>query len=171
MEADEHYIEDGGRLRLEAFEKPKSRKIALRMLPLIDVIFLLLAFFVLTANFRLPEDFMSIKLPKRDARIETYSAIEPLNVQVTNQSNGCRVVIGGRAQADITADDIDTGLAEFANAFRSVADAQGRYAGDPVEIRCDDEVTWEYLVKIYDVLGSMGMDDVTFCMNESWGRS
>jgi hypothetical protein len=35
---------------------------------------------------------------------------------------------------------------------------------DPIELRCGDEVRWDDLVKIYNVLQAGGISDITFQM-------
>ena len=54
----------------------RRRRFGLRMTPMIDVIFLLLTFFVLTAKFRTPEQFLPIHLAVADAAVEHFGPIE-----------------------------------------------------------------------------------------------
>ena len=48
----------------------------------------------------------------------------------------------------------------------AVLKSQKRHVGDPVEVVCSDDVKWDYLVKIYNVLYVMGINDITFAMTE-----
>jgi biopolymer transport protein ExbD len=68
-------------IRLEAIsllQKRKQRWFGLKMTPMIDVIFLLLTFFVLTARFRSPEQFLPILLSSANAEQAASRFIEPL---------------------------------------------------------------------------------------------
>ena len=56
----------------------------------------------------------------------------------------------------------DEGLADFANKLTDVLTAQKRTANDPMEIECEDDVEWDYVVKIQNVLYGMGIDDIAF---------
>lgn len=141
----------------------------LRMAPMIDVIFLLLTFFVMTARFRPPEQFLSIMLPSSAAVSEDFGVIEPLAVRISAESFGCSVQMGPanlNAAVSIQTANVEQGLAALANSLADVLALQKRTAADPVEIFCDDDVPWDHLVKIYDVLNAMGVSDITFNMNQ-----
>lgn len=166
MDVNEQHNDDMITMRPSRLGRSRGKGLSLQMLPLIDIIFLLLAFFVLTAKFRLPEDFLGLKLPSGVENAESFAIIEPLEIELTEAGAGCLVTIGGVETTEIVEDSIETGLAAFAIKFRNVADSQKRYAEDPVEIRCDDSIEWDYLVKIYNMLQAMGISDITFHMNE-----
>jgi biopolymer transport protein ExbD len=151
-----------GRL-LETLPGPK-RHLGLRMAPMIDVIFLLLTFFVLTAKFRTPEQFLPIHLPTADAAVERFDPIQPLVITISAAEPGCLVEIAQLATARIEESRYVEGLAEFANELAGVLTLQKRTAGDPIEIYCDDYVRWDDLVKIYNVLQAAGITDITFQM-------
>lgn len=140
----------------------------MRMAPMIDIIFLLLVFFVLTAKFRVPEQFLTIQLPAPNERVQRLDIIEPLVISITPAGeNRCRVSIGDSvpsATVDIEIDNIADDLTALAGRVSGVLAAQKRIAADPVEIRCHDQVSWDYLVKIYNVLYAMGITDITFNM-------
>ena len=141
----------------------------LRMAPMIDVIFLLLTFFVMTAKFRPPEQFLSITLPSAAAVSEDFGVIEPLAVRISAEPSGCSVKMGPanlNAAVSIRTANVEQGLAALANSLADVLALQKRTAADPVEIICDDDVPWDHLVKIYDVLNAMGVSDITFNMNQ-----
>ena len=140
----------------------KRRKFTLRMTPMIDVIFLLLIFFVLTAKFRIPEQFLGSVLPKDDTAGERAGVIEPLVIYISGTEDGCVVEIGGAAKVMIPDEARDEGLADFANKLTEALAAQKRTADDPMEIECEDDVEWDYVVKIQNILYGMGIDDIAF---------
>ena len=134
----------------------------LRMTPMIDVIFLLLIFFVLTARFRIPEQFLGSILPDNKPNQRHADVIEPLVLYISDEDTGCRIQIGIIENVMIQDKARDEGVTAFANKLTDVLTAQKRTTEDPIEILCDDEVEWDYLVKIYNVLYAMGIEDVTF---------
>ena len=166
MDLNEQYNEDMTQMRPSRLGRSRGKGMSLQMLPMIDVIFLLLAFFVLTAKFRVPEDYLALKLPTGQENSDRFAIIEPLEIEITQADAGCSITIGGVETTLINEETIEHGLAAFAMKFKYVAESQKRYAGDPVEIRCDDKIEWDYLVKIYNLLQAMGMSDITFHMNE-----
>ena len=145
--------------------KPR-RSPALRMTPMIDVIFLLLIFFVLTAKFRTPEQFLPIHLPASDSQIESFNVIDPLQINISATKSGCVARIGNTENILIENITVDTGLAGFASKLVDTLNVQKRTHADPIEITCADEVKWDHLVKIYDSLAAMGLNNITFTMTE-----
>jgi biopolymer transport protein ExbD len=134
------------------------------MTPMIDVIFLLLTFFVLTARFRTPEQFLAIHLPTAEAAVEKFGLVEPLIISISGAKGGCQVQIGTDKALHIEGAHYAEGLADFANELAEVLSLQKRTAGDPIELQCDDYVRWDDLVKIYNTLQGTGISDITFQM-------
>jgi biopolymer transport protein ExbD len=141
----------------------KKRGFILQMTPMIDVIFLLLTFFLLTANFRTPEDFLPIRLPDKQ-RLQTPSIIEPLLITLAATQIGFNVEIAGAEMLPLKNETLDEDLATFATNLQNTILSGQRTPDDPVEISCGDEVTWDHLVKIYHILHALGIDNITFNM-------
>ena len=142
----------------------RRRRFGLRMTPMIDVIFLLLTFFVLTAKFRTPEQFLPIHLATADAAVQHFGPIEPLIISISGAEDGCLVEIGGLAVAGVGGERYADGLVGFAGKLREVLSIQKRTVSDPIELRCAENVKWDQLVKIYNVLQAAGISDITFQM-------
>jgi biopolymer transport protein ExbD len=140
------------------------RRLGLRMTPMIDVIFLLLTFFILTARFRTPEQFLPIHLPTAEAAVERFGVIEPLIINISGEEGDCVAQIGQLRTVRIEGARYAEGLADFANKLTDVLSLQKRTANDPIEIHCDDYVRWDHLVKIYNVLQAARISDITFQM-------
>ena len=153
---------------IASLRKQKRRSFGLRMTAMIDVIFLLLTFFVLTAKFRPPEEFLGLALGNSSITATNFGIIEPLTLQITPKNGGCSVQIGrnGQSKCYISSENIDEDLADFAENLASVLVEKKRGPGDPIEIVCAEEVEWDYLVKIYNILQAAGADDITFAINE-----
>ena len=137
------------------------RGFLLQMTPMIDIIFLLLTFFLFTANFRVPEDFLPVRVPDQ-SQVQSISVIEPLGISISARQTGLDIDIARAETVSIEIDKLDDGLALFAEKLRFVIESQKRRATDPVEIDCGDQVSWDYLIKIYSILNAMGADNITF---------
>jgi biopolymer transport protein ExbD len=140
--------------------------IGLRIAPMIDLIFLLLIFFIVAVRWRPQEDFLPLQLPTANAGTVAQTAVkpEPLIIQITPTNSGCRVQIGTSYAVDIPSQNPEQGLASLMEQIKQCLLEQKRYASDPVEIICDGKVKWENLVKINNVLYGMGLTDITFQM-------
>lgn len=143
-----------------SLRRPKPA-IGIRMTPMIDVIFLLLTFFVLTAKFKEPEQILPIILGTANAQAPQVVQT-PLAVTLKPNANGCIVILGA-ANVTLTADDPKAGLLELTQTIHNNAQTmQNR----PIELYCDDAVAWDHVVKVYDVLYALGAQDITFRIEE-----
>jgi biopolymer transport protein ExbD len=142
--------------------------IGLRVAPMIDMIFLLLLFFIVAVRWRPQENFLPLQLPTANAGTVAQTIVkpEPLAFQITPTNAGCRVQIGTSYAVDISSQNPKQGLASLMEQTRQCLLEQKRYASDPVEIICAGKVKWENLAKIYNVLYGMGLTDITFQMTE-----
>ncbi|MHC4220921.1 MAG: ExbD/TolR family protein, partial [Planctomycetota bacterium] len=144
----------------------RSGKFTLRMAPMIDMIFLLLIFFLVAGNWRQQEDFLPFKLPVAQAMAIPTAKPEPLEIQIESRAAGCTVTIGQFDTVFINDSDIEKSLAVLVETLNDVMIRQRRYVSDPVEITCGQNVRWEQLTKIYNLLFGMGLTDITFMMTE-----
>jgi biopolymer transport protein ExbD len=133
---------------------------------MIDLLFLLLIFFILTSNFTPPEDYLPFVLPKLGGASAGASVVEPLVINIHAGSGGCNIHIGQGPGVIVKEASAEAGLAAFADDLEHVVKRQKRTAGDPIELVCEDGVEWQYVVKVYDVLYGMGASDITFRMTE-----
>jgi biopolymer transport protein ExbD len=147
------------------FPGRKSR-FTLRMAPMIDLIFLLLIFFLVAAKFRPQEDFLPFQLPVAYSQQQTIGKPEPLTIHISATPSGCMVQIGQLYAVPIENENIEAYLAVLMEKTRECLLAQKRLACDPVEIICDAGVKWEHLAKIYNLFYGAGLTDITFQMTE-----
>jgi len=136
------------------------------MAPMIDMIFLLLIFFLVAAKWRPEEDFLPFRLLPAQARDFSFGKPEPLIIHISPVQAGCRVEIGQFYTVRIDNEDIDAGLAVLMEKIQNCLLAQKRFANDPVEIVCEPGVKWEHLAKIYNIFFGAGLVDITFTMTE-----
>ena len=149
----------------EVFSK-RRRPFTLRMAPMIDMIFLLLIFFLVAAKWRPQEDFLPFQLPLAQAQEQRIGKPEPLMIHIFETQTGCQVQIGQFGIVQIENQTSEANLAELMEKMEKCLLAQKRFATDPIEIICEPEVKWENLAKIYNTFFGAGLTDITFQMTE-----
>ena len=138
----------------------------LQMTAMIDVIFLLLAFMVLTARFRGPEQYVSLEKPRFASDAKAEGAIKPLRVELKPAGpDECLVSLGGQEPMFLGGDDAAKGLGALAAALKKLRDGPAGTAVS-VELYCDQRVQWDWVVKVYDVFFSAGARDITFVIEQ-----
>ena len=138
----------------------------LRMAPMIDMIFLLLIFFLVASEWRPQEDFLPFQLPAAQAQSYGAGRTEPLVMYIFATRAGCQVRIGNFQTVRIEDDNVETGLVVLMEEIKNCMLEQKRFASDPIEIICAPEVKWEHLARIYNVFFGTGLTDITFRMAE-----
>ena len=140
----------------------RKLSIGLRMTPMIDVIFLLLTFFVLTAKFQEPEQLLPIVLGQTQPQA-ARSESKPVQIQVKVRQTGCLVFVPGQPETILSAGNPAEGLLVLTQRVQKRFESEGC---GPIELYCDDAVSWDFVVKIYDVLYALGAQDITFRIEE-----
>ena len=115
-------------------KKQRARPQGLQMTALMDVIFLLLCFFVTTSVFSQWESEIAIALPS--AKSATVPGRMPGEIILNVSSQGV-VTINGQV---LTLEDLTSRLSRLAKL----------YPGQPVAIRADKETSYESLVAVID---------------------
>lgn len=154
------------RIVFKRLSRRKRRSFSLRMAPMIDIIFLLLIFFLVAAKWRPEEHFLPFQLPTAQASEQVIGMAEPLIIQIFAADTGCQIQIETDYTVQIENEKIDIGLLTLMEKLKACLIAQKRFAGDPVEIVCQGEVKWDYLAKIYNLFVGAGLTDITFQMTE-----
>ena len=144
----------------------RRQNFSLRMAPMIDVIFLLLIFFLVAAKWRPEENFLPFKLPAAQAQDNVVGKSEPLEIIISATTNGCNVQIGRFEPVGIEEAQIEAGLAVVMEKLQKCMLEQQRFVSDPVEIVCADRVKWDYVAQIYNMFFAAGLTDITFVMTE-----
>lgn len=144
----------------------QRRPIALRMAPMIDVVFLLLLFFLVAAKWRPAENFLPFQLPGGQSARQSVGKPEPLVIYIFATERGCQIQIGQLRSIQIEEENTEANLAALMEEMRLCLVTQKRVASDPIEIVCDPEVKWEHLAKIYNTFFGAGLTDITFAMTE-----
>ena len=144
-----------------------GRPMQLRMVPMIDVVFLLLVFFLLTANFRSREGFLPAELPHRVTRAE-LAEIEPLQLHLSTLPNGaCLVQIADQLSfviPDPAHDPDHPGFQLLSDQLRHVLRQQHRHRTDPVKIMPTRSTKWNHVVKAYDAAWQLNLTNIVFAL-------
>jgi len=133
---------------------------------MIDMIFLLLIFFLVAAKWRPQEDFLPLRLSAGEPADRRIGKPEPLIIHIFATRTGCRVSIGGLETVHIENENVEADLAVLMAKTGDCLLAQKRFAGDPIEIVCGPRVKWDHLAKIYNMFYGAGLTDITFAMTE-----
>ncbi len=144
----------------------RRRPFTLRMAPMIDMIFLLLIFFLVAAKFRPQEDFLPFQLPLAHTQQQTIGKPEPLIIHISATPSGCLVRISQLHTVQIENKNIEADLVVLMEKTKDCLLAQKRLATDPIEIVCTPDVKWQHLAKIYNLLYGAGLTNITFEMTE-----
>ena len=149
----------------ELFQKHR-RRVGLRMAPMIDIIFLLLLFFLVAAKWRPQENFLPFQLPTAQAAERNTVKPEPMQIFLFAEDQGFRVKVADSGMVNITDKNMAADLAVLMEEVKKKLTDQKRFATDPIEIICEQDVKWDYLVKTYNLFYGTGLTDITFRMTE-----
>jgi biopolymer transport protein ExbD len=133
---------------------------------MIDMIFLLLIFFLVVSKWRPEENFLPFQLPIASAGNTNMGKPEPLIIYISTLASIHQVRIGQQEAVEIGGQNTESALADVMETMRTCMLSQKRFVTDPIEIVCSPEVKWEYLAKIYNVFFGAGFTDITFVMTE-----
>lgn len=139
-------------------------KIQLNLTSMIDVIFQLLLYFIITANFTADEGVLSAKLPQGSSQPQHRLKLppEPLNIVLESAGDtvGCRILLQNRMVG-----------ASFTDLFRELARLQndpdsGRHGAfgpdDPLIIRPGELVRWQHVVNAFNAALRAQYTNVSF---------
>jgi len=143
-------------MRRPPYHLQQRGRFDVKMTPMIDVIFLLLIFFVCTAGFQPPEEILptSFSLP---GTIESDVQIDP---EVADLDEIVVKVLwrNGRVQWQIN--DVDYGrLAEVTAVLQRIAQVKSDL---PVILDVEPDVPMENVIDVYDVCRQVGLDKIQF---------
>jgi biopolymer transport protein ExbD len=150
---------------MTGLRRRRNPAMGLRMTAMIDVIFLLLTFFVLTARFKQPESHLNVTLPKPAVGVASPVVKEPLSIRLETANSQCSVILPQAERILLVPDTIEANLADLHDRLMNILPSYD-IAGLGVELYCDDTVQWDYIVKVYDVLYRAGATKITFVTEE-----
>lgn len=140
----------------------KGGGFSLRMAPMIDLVFLLLIFFLVISKFRPREDFIPLNLPAQEAGMISVGKPEPLVIKISGSEGGCVVWVGDEKQVNIAEESMQADLAGLSGEIEAVLLEQRRNVSDPVEILCEPDIKAQYWVRVCNLLYGLNITDITF---------
>ena len=125
--------------------------IQINLTPLIDVVFMLLVFFILTTNF-VKENRLSLVLPQAESRYPPQNI--PLTVIVDAQGN---YVVNGKKISDSHRDTLSLELQR----------ARGDQQAADLRITADARVAHSKVILVMDVAGQLGFTNIRITTREA----
>lgn len=123
------------------FKRQSNKEVSVNLTPLIDVVFLLLIFFMVSTTFT-KETHLSLDLPEAEGEANVEL---PQQIEVLIDTNG-QYVINGRALVSTTVDVIMTALQEVSSGNVKV----------PLVITADAQTPHQAVVTAMDAAGRLG---------------
>ncbi len=124
------------------FQQKHREELELNMTSLIDVVLLLLIFFMMSTKF-IDESRLQVRLPEAGVQPDEVSARESVEIEVTAEGN---YRVGGRDLVNNSPDTLATALARATNGNRA----------QPLTIRADARAVHQSVVTAMDVAGRLG---------------
>ncbi|HXH76587.1 MAG TPA: biopolymer transporter ExbD [Bacteriovoracaceae bacterium] len=119
----------------------RREQLAMDLTPLIDVVFLLLIFFLVTSTFKKEELALLLKLPKSEQGAGNEKKTEQLTIELSNE--------------DIAVNGKKSSIEELPGTFKTTA------KDTLVNLRVDGEVKYTRLVKVLDLLQLNKLENVS----------
>jgi biopolymer transport protein ExbD len=132
------------------------------MTPMIDVVFLLLVFFVWTASFQVIEHVLTSEM-KAEMGSDTSQLVEPIPEQDFDKIV-IRIRWDGRQPTWTVRDQPMKSIDEVRSIMESVA---GVKPDAPIILHPDSVVPLGYVIEAYDVSKQVGFQKVSFAVNPS----
>ena len=136
------------------FKRQIREDLNINITPLIDVVFLLLIFFMVTTTFT-RETRLMVSLPEAEA---TPAEALPDQIEITVSRNGS-YTINGRTLVNTGIDTLKRGLEEIAANDRSIA----------ILLIADAEATHQSVVTAMDGIGQMGFSRLSIATQKPGG--
>jgi biopolymer transport protein ExbD len=125
------------------------------LVSMIDVTFLLLIFFALTATFSKPEGLFAAKLPRTSGTGSVALPLSPIIVRLTPADEGCRIRLDNFTAAPTSFGDLTVFLKNL----------QGNPGFDdqtPVVIMADDDLAWDHVVGCWNAAVRASCKNIAF---------
>jgi biopolymer transport protein ExbD len=132
------------------------RKPELKMTSMIDVVFLLLIFFVATARFQIEEGALLANLPGDSTIIETtLPPPVPVRVELSSADDGMTYLL--------SVDGVEVAGAAELSAYMANRVQTGQMASDDlVKINPQGTVRWQHVLNVYNACVSAELEQVAF---------
>jgi biopolymer transport protein ExbD len=120
--------------------RQRREAIAMDLTPLIDMVFLLLVFFLVTSTFKKDELALLLKLPKAEQGAGSEKKFDQLTIELSNED----VAVNGKKSS---MEELPTTL-------------QGAKKESLINLRVDGDVKYQRLVKVLDLLQMNKLENI-----------
>lgn len=128
------------------FKKPDPPVSAIQLAPMIDIVFLLLIFFLVTWQFSRSEQDSRVKVPTSSQGAETDRAISEIVVNI--RQSGELVV-----NSEVLTDE------QLLGKLKAIVAV---HQNQPVRLRGDGEITYQTLMGVIDICQKAGIWNISF---------
>lgn len=125
----------------------RRETLGIDLTPVIDVVFILLIFFIVTSVFKKDELALMLDLPEADAK-----AVEIDEDQVFIELNKTKLAIKG---IEVSFESLEDNLKEIKNKKK------------PIIVKIDKKVEYERVVKVLDLLQKYNLNNLALVTNEA----
>ena len=133
--------------------------ITLNLTPMIDVVFLLLFFFLVASRFSSREGMLPAQLPARVAPAAAGVPRTPIRIRLVPDAaapHTCSVTVDGHRPGPFP-------IRELAAELKRIQDPElGFDAGTPVHLLAGDDVDWDHVVNAYNAALAAGYERILF---------
>jgi biopolymer transport protein ExbD len=134
-------------IRARYRERRSSSLMSLNLTPMIDIVFLLIFFFLTVSQFRRAEGMLPAQLPSRAGSVSTEIPRTPLRVELLadpDSSDACLVRIEHFTDAPIPIQQLRAALMELK------APERGFDSRTPIHLLAPDRIAWDHVVNAYN---------------------
>ena len=122
-------------------KRQRRESIAMDLTPLIDIVFLLLIFFLVTSSFKKEQLALLVKLPKAEQGAGSDKKVEQLTIELSDNE----LAVNGKR----------TTLEQLPESFKTVKKEA------LVNLRIDGDVKYQRLVKVLDLLQLNKLENIS----------
>lgn len=135
----------------------ERKPVTFNMTPMIDIVFLLIIFFLVSSHLAQRENRIELDLPAANSGLEPIETTRP-RITVSVRANG-EVLVAGK---EVRTADLKQRLHLFANSHQDEPE---------LRIRCDRLANYEHVQPIMKAAADVGIWDVTFSVLSKDDRS
>jgi biopolymer transport protein ExbD len=119
-------------------------RLTLNLVPMIDIVFLLLIFFLVGTRFITAEGVLPGRLPRQDGRQTLPVPVPPIQIRLAATSNDApEITIAGRTSRPRDFEQLAAVLAQIQR-------EPGYDDQTPVVLQADEELAWDHVVNAYN---------------------
>ena len=128
------------------FSRRQPEAAGMQLAPMIDIVFLLLIFFIVTWKYNQSERELNVSVPTAEEGTEL------------NRSKG-EIIINVLKDGIIKVEGIEVDLVQLQQRLKAIAE---QFENQPVRIRGDGEVAYQRIVEVIDTCQKSGIWNISF---------